>query len=63
VQSKPELYRPVCGWVRDYHPVEWDLGQQSAALPAFPLARTRDWNQVYGSWRVKDWNIDVLFDV
>ena len=27
VQFKPELYRPVCGLVRDYHPVEWDLGE------------------------------------
>lgn len=60
VQFKPDLYRPVCGLVRDYHPVEWDLGKNSAELPAFPLAKNRvDWNQVYGSWRVKDWNIDA----
>jgi hypothetical protein len=60
VQFKPDLYRPVCGWVRDYHPVEWDLGANSSVLPAFPLARNGvDWNQVYGSWRAKGWNIDA----
>jgi hypothetical protein len=60
VVFKPELYRPVCGLVRDYHPVEWDLGKDSAQLPEFPLAKNGvDWNQVYGSWRAKDWNIDV----
>jgi hypothetical protein len=60
VQFKPELYRPVCGLVRDYHPVEWDLGNDPAELPGFPLAKNGvDWNQVYGSWRAKDWNIDV----
>lgn len=60
ISFKPDLYQPVCGLVRDYHPVEWDLGKDSAKLPGFPLAKNGvDWNQVYGSWRAKDWNIDV----
>ncbi len=60
VQFKPELYRPVCGLVRDYHPVQWDLGGNPAELPAFPLAKNGvDWNHVYGSWRAKGWNIDA----
>lgn len=60
VQFKPELYRPVCGLVRDYHPVEWDLGTNTALLPPFPLAKNRvDWSKVYGSWRAKGWNIDA----
>ena len=60
VQFKPELYRPVCGLVRDYHPVEWDLGKDSAELPAFPFAKNRvDWSRVYGSWRARGWDIDV----
>lgn len=60
VQFKPELYRPVCGLVRDYHPVEWDLGTNTTVLPAFPFAKNRvDWSKVYGSWRAKDWNIDA----
>jgi hypothetical protein len=60
VQFKPELYRPVCGLARDYHPVEWDLGGNSAQLPPFPLAKNGvDWSRVYGSWRASGWNIDV----
>jgi len=60
VQFKPDLYRPVCGLARDYHPVEWDLDQDSAELPGFPLAKNGvDWNQVYGSWRAKGWSIDA----
>ena len=30
VQFKPELYQPVGRLVRDYHPVEWDLGANPA---------------------------------
>jgi hypothetical protein len=60
VQFKPELYRPVCGLVRDYHPVEWDLGPDSTTLPPFPKAKNGvDWNQVYGSWRNCDWRISA----
>ena len=49
------------GCVRDYHPVEWDLGtKKTSELPPFPSAKNGvDWNSVYGSWRAKDWNIDV----
>jgi hypothetical protein len=60
VQFKPQLYQPVCRLARDYHPVEWDLGPNTAELPPFPLAKNRvDWSQVYGSWRDKDWRIDA----
>src|SRR5574341_811514 len=51
VQFRPKLYRPICRLVRDYHPVEWDLGKDSDFATTFPFARNRvDWNQVYGSW-------------
>ncbi len=60
VQFKPVLYRPVCALVRDYHPAEWDLGQDTAESPAFPRAKNGvDWSQVYGSWRAQGWNTDV----
>jgi hypothetical protein len=60
VQFKPELYQPVCRLVRDYHPVEWDLGNQTSEPAPFPFARNRvDWNRVYGGWRAKGWRIDV----
>lgn len=60
VQFKPDLYQPVCRLVRDYHPVEWDLGKNTSALPEFPFAKNRvDWSKVYGSWRNKDFRINV----
>jgi hypothetical protein len=56
VQFKPELYQPTARLVRDYHPVEWDLGKDTAALPEFPFAKNRvDWSVVYGSWQKHDW--------
>jgi len=60
VQFKPELYQPVCRLVRDYHPVEWDLGRNTVEAAPFPFAKNRvDWSKVYGSWRERNWNIDV----
>ncbi len=65
VQFKPDLYRSVAGLVRDYHPVEWDLAEETSVLPDLPFAKNRvDWNQVYGSWKKQDWTIDacLMFD-
>jgi hypothetical protein len=60
VQFRPQLYQPVAALVRDYHPVEWDLGTNSDLAPPFPFARNGvDWKQVYGSWRREGWHIDV----
>ncbi len=51
VNFKPELYKPVCRWVRDYHPVDWDLAADTATLPEWPFAKNRvSWEKVYGSW-------------
>lgn len=65
VQFRPQLYRPVATLARDYHPAEWDLGQDSDFAPPFPFARNRvDWSQVYGSWRREGWRTDacVMFE-
>lgn len=60
VQFKPELYAPVASLVRDYHPVEWDLGRESDFIPPFPFARNRvNWETVYGSWKKQGWRINV----
>jgi Cellulase (glycosyl hydrolase family 5) len=60
VQFKPDLYHPVCTVVRDYHPVEWDLGKETDVPTTFPMARNRvDWSQVYGSWRKAGYFVDV----
>jgi len=46
--------------VRDYHPVQWDLGTNTSEPAPFPLAKNRvDWSKVYGSWREKAWSIDA----
>lgn len=60
VQFRPALYRPVAELVRDYHPVSWDLAEEPAKLPEFPIAKNRvDWSQVYASWTAKGWTIDA----
>ena len=60
VQFKPELYAPVAKLVRDYHPVEWDLGKETSTLPEFPFAKNRvDWSGVYGSWQKQGWVTDA----
>ena len=60
VQFKPDLYQPTARLVRDYHPVQWDLGTNTTAVAPFPFAKNRvDWSAVYGLWREKEWTIDV----
>ncbi|MES2658510.1 MAG: hypothetical protein V4689_07825 [Verrucomicrobiota bacterium] len=60
VQFKPELYQPVARLVRDYHPVEWDLGKETTVPAPFPQAKNRvDWSEVYGSWRKHGWTTDA----
>ena len=57
---KPALYRPTCGLVRNYHPTIWDLGDETALAPTFPLARNKvDWSSVYGSWKREGYRIDA----
>ena len=52
VQFKPDLYAPVTRVLRNYHPVKWDLGEDTSLLPPFPMARNRvDWGKMYGSWK------------
>ena len=65
VQFKPELYAPVARLVRDYHPMEWDFGNDTSFAPRFPLARNGvDWSQVYGSWARAGWRAEasLMFD-
>ncbi len=60
VQFKPELYKPVCSQVRDYHPVNWDLGEDSSSKPPFPFAQNKvDWSRVYGSWKKENYHINA----
>jgi hypothetical protein len=60
VQFKPELYRPVCRLVRDYHGFDWDVGDETNYAPRFPLSRNRvDWEALYGGWKKAGYDIDV----
>ena len=66
VVFKPELYRPTCRLVRDYHPIDWDFGDDTSRATTFPFAHNRvEWKQVYGSWQKAgfDSNVCLMIDV
>ncbi|MCX7012852.1 MAG: hypothetical protein NTW86_09895 [Candidatus Sumerlaeota bacterium] len=57
---KPELYRQVCGLVRSYHNMDWDV-KQLGDKPIFPLCVNKvNWkNDVYGKWAAEGFDIDI----
>ena len=60
VQFRPDLYRPVASKVRDYHPLDWDIGEETDYVPDYPWARNRvHWENVYGSWVKSGFEIDA----
>lgn len=60
VLFKPDLYKPICRLVRDYHPMDWDVGNETDFTTTFPFARNRvDWGSVYGSWKAGGFETDV----
>ena len=60
VLFKPELYKPVCRLVRDYHGFDWDMGSDTDYVPRFPLSRNHvDWEQLYGGWKKAGYTVDV----
>ncbi|MBN1816082.1 MAG: hypothetical protein JW828_01900 [Sedimentisphaerales bacterium] len=61
VQFKPDLYRPVCRLVRDYHGLNWDLGSERTDFwPTFPFAHNRvDWETMYAGWNKAGFEIDA----
>lgn len=65
IQFKASLYAPAVRAVRDYHPIDWDLGDNTSLVPPFPAARNGvQWNQVYGSWKAAGYETEVclMFD-
>ena len=65
VQFRPALYSAVCWQVRDYHPFEWDVGDDTSRAPRFPMASNGvDWGKLYGSWVRAGFDIDacIMFD-
>lgn len=60
VQFRPDLYRPICRLVRDYHPTHWDTGDDSARPTTFPIAANKvDWSKLYGQWTRDGYEIDA----
>jgi hypothetical protein len=60
VQFRPELYRPVASKVRDYHPLDWDIGEETDHVPDYPWARNRvNWVSVYRPWVEAGFEIDA----
>lgn len=65
VQFQPTLYAPVCRLLRDYHPMEWDVGKDTSHPTTFPLAINRvDWDDLYGKWTKAGYEVDacLMFD-
>ncbi len=65
VGFKPDLYKPVCRCLRDYHPIEWDFGKNLSRPTTFPMAENGvDWSQLYGVWTKAGYDVDacLMFD-
>jgi hypothetical protein len=66
VQHKPELYKPIADYLRDYHGIQWDLEKESDYKPTFPMSRNKvNWkDDVYGKWRAvgADVNVSLMFE-
>jgi hypothetical protein len=65
VQFRPDLYAPVTRVLRNYHPIKWDLGDDTSSLPPFPMAKNRvDWQRLYGAWKKAGYrtHATLLFD-
>ena len=60
VNFRPKLYAETCRLVRDYHGLNWDVGDETHYVPQFPFARNRvNWQDLYGSWKQEGFEIDV----
>lgn len=57
---RPELYRPTCSLLREYHWVARDLGDNPAEPAPLPLGKDgTDWPAVYRDWVEQGWRIDA----
>lgn len=57
---KPELYRQVCGLVRNYHNVNWDVKQPGDAITLPACVNGVNWkDHVYGPWKKAGFETDI----
>ena len=65
VQFKPALYAPVTRVLRNYHPLKWDVGEDTSVSLDFPFAKNRvNWETLYGGWQRAGYktHASILFD-
>ena len=57
---KPELYRQVGGWVRNYHNLNWDVKQPGDAITLPVCVNKVNWkSDVYGRWQKAGFQTDI----
>ena len=54
VQFKPDLYSPVAKLIRDYHPLKWDVGDDTSFLTTFPPPASRGLVESLRLWLPRD---------
>jgi len=59
-QFKPSLYSQTCRLVRNYHNMNWDVGQPGAPI-TFPMCPNKvDWDKhVYRKWGAQGFEVDL----
>lgn len=54
------MYKPTTRLVRDYHGLDWDVGDDTSYVPQFPMSRNKvNWEELYGGWVRAGYEIDV----
>ncbi len=57
---KPELYRQVCGLVRNYHNLNWDVKRPGDAITLPACVNGVNWKlHVYGPWKKAGFDTDI----
>ena len=58
-QFKPELYRPTCRLVRNYHNISWDVRSPGDPI-TFPICVNKvNWETFYAGWSEHDFETNV----
>lgn len=64
INFKPDLYRPTCELVRDYHNLDWDIGADPSTAARFPKGTPDkdswiDWLKIYQPWKTAGFRTNV----
>lgn len=59
-QFRPELYRPTCRLVRNYHNIDWDVNAPGDPITIPKCVNKVDWDKnVYGKWAKHGFETDI----